>query len=57
MISRRLALLPLGAAASARWGLSSGSEAGEAAIGTGLLGLAAGALAAVGWGAAARRRR
>lgn len=54
---RSLALLPLGGAVvGVRWGLSSGYEALDSAIGTGVLGLAAGALVAVGWQAATGRR-
>lgn len=58
MTSRRLALLPLGgAAAGVLWGLGSGPEAVDSAIGTGILGLAAGALVATGWHAVASRRQ
>jgi hypothetical protein len=55
---RRLTLFPLGGgAAGVLWGLSSGSEAVDSAVGTGILGLAAGALVAIGWHAVAARRQ
>jgi hypothetical protein len=46
-----------GGAAGALWGLSSGHEAVDSAIGTGILGLAAGAPVALGWQAVAAWRQ
>jgi hypothetical protein len=55
---RRLAVLPLGGGVlGVLWGFGAGGEAGDSALGTGLLGLAAGALAAAGWHWASRRHR